>query len=112
MFAYFVTCREMNSSDERIAAISCVLADTGSKQRFTEDEAIHRIEHKLDTFRVKDSQGHVTTVEVEQREGRKFLITKRDGVKTDNLLALPKCSTASRITSGAGSHCVRLIVLS
>lgn len=108
MPAYFVSCREMNTSDERIIAVGCVREDTGSKQRFTEREAIHRIEAKTDTFRVKDSEGHIASVHVEERDGDKFLITKRDGVTTDNLGALPKCSAAPRHVTSSGSHSVSL----
>jgi len=93
MSVWFVTCREKHSLYERIIAIGCVQKDTGTKKRFTEDEAINRIELKTDQFLVERPAGHVTEVEVAEREGRKYLKTKADGEIPDNLLALPSCSS-------------------
>ena len=99
---------------ERILAIGCTNTATGSKHRFLEDEAIGEIEAGTSTFFVEDDRGIKAEVKVEERNGRKFLITYRDGVKDDNLLYLPDCefqkSTKSpgtvRSVSAAGSHCV------
>src|SRR5260370_32276417 len=91
MASYRVTCKEKHSIYERIVAVGCVNEATGSTQRFLEDDAINRIEKHIDTFYDEDAKGHRVPVEVREREGRKFLITKRDGFKEDNLLYLPDC---------------------
>lgn len=115
MTTYRVTCKEKHSLYERILAIGCTNTSTGSKHRFLEDEAIKAIEGKTSAFYVEDSRGIRAEVKVEEREGRKFLITVRDGVKDDNLLYLPSCeshkvavgSGTVRSVSAAGSHCVK-----
>jgi hypothetical protein len=113
MSTYRVTCKEKHSLYERIAAIGCTNTVTGSKHRFLEDDAIKRIEDKSDSFFVEDSRGISADVRVEERGGRKFLITERDGVKDDNLLYLPDCefqkttgAGSIRSVSASGSHCV------
>ncbi len=113
MSSYRVTCKEKHSIYERIVAIGCVNEATGSTQRFLEDDAIRRIESDADSFYDEDAKGHRVPVEVREREGRKFLITKRDGIKEDNLLYLPDCpnkkpvgSGTIRTVSAAGSHSV------
>lgn len=111
---YQVTCKEKHSLYERILAIGCKNTETGSKHRFLEEEAIKEIEGKISSFFVEDARGIRAEVKVEERDGRKFLITVRDGVKDDNLLYLPDCefcktTTTSgniRSVSAAGSHCV------
>ncbi len=113
MAKHEVTCKEKHALHERIISIGCTDLATGAKQRFSEDEAIQRIEAKTDVFIVKDDKGHEAIVEVEERNGRKFLITKRDDYITDNLLALPDCPAKRivvppyRAVASAGSHCVR-----
>jgi hypothetical protein len=99
---------------ERILAIGCTNTTTNSKHRFLEEEAIKAIETRTGSFFVEDKRGIRADVKVEEREGRKFLITVRDGVKDNNLLYLPDCdfqkpSTTghTRSASAAGSHCVR-----
>jgi hypothetical protein len=113
MASWRVTCKEKHSIYERIVAISCINDATGSTQRFLEDDAITRIEKHLDTFYDEDEKGHRVPVEVREREGRKFLITKRDGIREDNLLYLPDCATKKptapgtiRTVAAAGSHSV------
>lgn len=114
MATFRVTCKEKHSVYERIVAIGCVNEATGSTQRFLEDDAINRIEKHLDSFYDEDAKGHRVPVEVREHEGRKFLITKRDGIKEDNLLYLPDCpkksnggsSSTIRTVAAAGSHSV------
>lgn len=105
MAGFRVDCKEKHAVHERIVAIGCTNTATGSTHRFLEEEAIKRIEAKADTFHVVDSKGHSALVKVEERHGRKFLITERDGVKTDNLLFLPDCRPV-RSVAPSGSHCV------
>ena len=88
---YRVPCKEKHSLYERILAIGCTNTESGSKHRFLEEEAIKEIEGKISSFFVEDARGIRAEVKVEERDGRKFLITVRDGVKDDNLLYLPDC---------------------
>jgi hypothetical protein len=91
MAIYRVTCKEKHSLYERIVSIGCAEVGTGSLVRFTEDEAINRIEKGTDSFYVEMPAGHRVWVIVAQREGRKYLKTETDGEKPDNLLSLPEC---------------------
>src|ERR1700722_2317405 len=93
MATFNVTCTERHAVHQRILSIGCTNIATGAEQRFSEAEAIGRIERKTDNFVVRDRLQHKAVVEVELREGSKFLITRRDQVKTDNLAALPACIT-------------------
>ncbi len=113
MALYRITCIIKHSTHERISAIGCINTATNSNTRFEEDGAIKRIEDGTDQFFVEDSRGIRAYVQVEERHGRKFLITIRDGIKDDNLLYLPECPPVTRPTppSGrtvyaTGSHCV------
>jgi len=116
MATFNVTCTERHAVHQRILSIGCTNIATGAEQRFSEAEAIGRIEAKTDNFVVRDRLGHQAVVEVELREGSKFLITRRDQVKTDNLAALPACITKPivvppippyRPVTPARSHSVR-----
>jgi hypothetical protein len=91
MAVFRVSCREKHSLYERIISIGCAEIGTGSLVRFTEDEAINRIEKGADSFYVERPEGHRVWVIVAQREGRKYLKTETDGEKPDNLLSLPEC---------------------
>ena len=111
MKTYRITCKRKHAQYERVEAIGCVDPATGAEERFTEDEAILQIESGVAGFVVRDSQGREASVEVEQRDGRKFLITRADGIKSDNLLAMPDCVTKAvpspihyRPVQPAGSH--------
>ena len=115
MAEFRVGCKVKHSLYERIESIGCVNTATGEEKRFSEDEAISRIENKTDSFFVEDKAGIRADVKVEEREGRKFLITVRDGVKDNNLLYLPECPAQKKATAGtsrsvypSGSHCVWL----
>jgi hypothetical protein len=91
MTSYRIICKRKRAQFERIESIGCIDTTTGAEMRFTEDQAIELIESGAAHFIVRDAEGHEAEVEVEQREGRKFLITRRDRVVTDNLLWLPEC---------------------
>jgi hypothetical protein len=93
MAIFRVTCKEKHSLYERIVSIGCAEVGTGSQVRFTEDEAINRIERGIDSFFVERPEGHRVAVIVAEREGRKYLKTETDGEKPDNLLSLPDCPT-------------------
>jgi Protein of unknown function (DUF3892) len=92
MKKYLVTCTNKHAQHERIESIGCVDPTSGVELHLSENEAIAQIEAKTIQLIVRDDRGHEATVEVEEREGRKFLITRRDRFKTDNLDALPRCS--------------------
>ena len=98
MIEYLVICRRKHSLYERIESIGCIDRNTGVEVRFNEDQAIHEIESRTARFAVRDAQGFEAEVEIEERNGRKFLITMRDGRKTDNLLWLPECSSKPIVT--------------
>jgi hypothetical protein len=85
---YAVNCTMKHSTYERITHLGCV-NDTGSYQRFTEDEAINLI-RKGDEFHVT-REGHTAKVLIAEHEGRPYLKTERDGFRPDNLLALKHC---------------------
>jgi hypothetical protein len=91
MAIYRVTCREKHSLYERIISIGCAEVGTGVTMRFTEDEAIKRINQGSDRFYVERPEGHRVWVIVAEREGREYLKTEIDGERPDNLLALPAC---------------------
>jgi hypothetical protein len=91
MAIYQINCKEKHSLYERVVSIGCAEVGTGSLVRFTEDEAINRIEKGTDSFYVERPEGHRVWVIVAQREGRKYLKTETDGEKPDNLLSLPEC---------------------
>lgn len=91
MKTYRITCKRKHAKFERVEAIGCVDPTTGAELRFSEDEAIQKIEDGTARFIVRDSKGNEAVVEVEERENRKFLITKRDGIRSDNLLSMPDC---------------------
>lgn len=91
MKTYRITCKRKHAQFERIESIGCIDTTTGAETRFTEDEAISLIESQAAHFIVRDLDGNEADVEVEHRDGRKFLITRRDKVVTDNLLWLPEC---------------------
>jgi hypothetical protein len=109
-----VICKRKHALHERIESIKCVDTTTGTEQQLSEDEAIRLIESGTARLVVRDDRGHQAAVEVEQREGRKFLITKPDDVRSDNLLALPECEARKiptpppyRPVTPARPHCAQ-----
>ncbi|MHB1957873.1 MAG: DUF3892 domain-containing protein [Acidobacteriaceae bacterium] len=116
MATYRIMCREKHSLYERIISIGCAEVGTGATQRFTEDEAINRIEKRIDNFYVERPEGHRVKVIVAVHEGRKYIKTEADGEKPDNLLSLPHCAEKPKVNPvvpptrvvPAGSHSVRL----
>ena len=115
MAIWTVKCTEKHPGHGRIIAIGCVGDDTGNQQRFTEDEAINRIEKKTDEFYDERPKGHRVRVVVAEREGCKYLKTEPDGEKPNNLDSLPACpgkaptgtggGTIRTVAAAVGSHC-------
>jgi hypothetical protein len=93
MNTFLVSCAKKHVLHGRIESIGCIDPTTNTEIRFTESEAIQKIEAKTARFIVRDERGHEAVVDVEERDGRKFLITKRDHYTTDNLGSLPECSS-------------------
>ncbi len=62
----------------------------GTWGKITEEEAIRDIEGRVHTYFVNQG-GRRADVEVKQGTHRKFLKTKADGYKPNNLLSLPAC---------------------
>lgn len=102
MATFKVVCKEKHSTYERIVAIGCVTSASDSIQRFSEDDAINRINKKIDNFYVERPAGHHVEVIVAEREGREYLKTKTDGEKPDNLLSLPDFPAKKPVTSHTG----------
>ena len=93
MKTFLVTCTQRHAQHGRIESIGCIDTTNFAELRFSEAEAIQLIETGAARFTVRDRSGHEAVVEVEKRDGQKFLITKRDQVVTDNLGLLPTCSS-------------------
>ena len=73
----------------RISYIGGINRD-GRRWHMTETEAINAIRTGKYSFYV-EAQGRHVEVVVATREGRAYLKTRVDGVRPDNLLALPEC---------------------
>lgn len=113
MKTYLVNCTKKHALHGRIESIGCIDTTTNTEIRLSEAEAIHKIEANTARFIVRDGKGHEAVVEIEERDGHKFLITKRDHYTTDNLGVLPECSPKPivvppyRPVAPARSHSVR-----
>jgi hypothetical protein len=96
---YRVTCTTKHEKHELITHLGCYTT-TNLYIYLTEAEVIDRIENQGDTFYVERPTGHVTDVEVATREGKKYLKTKADSEKPDNLLSLRDCPQKKQDGSG------------
>ena len=113
MGRYRVTCTKKHEKHERILSLGCYTS-TNVFLTFTEAEVIKGIEHENETFYVERPTGHVVDLEVAEHDGRKYVKTKSDGEKPNNLLSLPDCpgkkpsgpSTGSTVSTvvAAASH--------
>jgi hypothetical protein len=92
MSRYRVTCITKHEKYERILNLGCY-SPANIFHTFPEDEVIRRIEGGHDTFYVERPSGHVAELEVAEHEGRKYVKTKPDGERPDNLLSLAQCSS-------------------
>ena len=100
MGRYRVTCTTKHDKHERILGLGCY-THTNVFLTFTEAQVIDRIEIDHDTFYVERPTGHVVDLEVvKKHDGTKYVKTKADGEKPDNLLSLPDCP--KKEPSGAG----------
>lgn len=90
MSRYRVTCTQKREKHEHIISLGCY-GPGGDHHRFSEAEAIDRIEHHGDSFYTERPNGHVAEIEVVIIDGTKFLKTKPDGQLPNNLDWLPDC---------------------
>jgi hypothetical protein len=83
-----------------VVSIGCAEAGTGVLKRFTEDEAIKRINQRTDSFYIEKPPGHRVWLIVAERECREYLKTETDGEKPNNLLEQPECPAKIAVPSG------------
>jgi hypothetical protein len=87
---YRVTCTQKQEKHEHIVSLGCYRPD-GKYHTFTEADAIARLDGGTDTFYSERPDGHVAEIIVEIREGERYLKTKPDGERPNNLDWLPDC---------------------
>ena len=87
---YRVSCTQKHEKHEHIISLRCH-STSNSIHQFTEAEVIDRIEKGGDTFYAERPSGHVAEIVVVEREGEKYLRTRPDGEKPNNLDWLPDC---------------------
>lgn len=92
---YRVACTQKQEKHEHILSLGCY--GPGSvHHNFSEAEVIARIESGADTFYSERPDGHVAEIIVETRQGEKYLKTKPDGERPNNLDWLPDCPPMPR----------------
>lgn len=90
MSRYRVACTEKREKHEHILSLGCYLPGNAF-HRFSEEEAIRRIESGEDTFYSERPDGHVAEIIVVELNGEKYLKTRPDGQRPNNLDWLPDC---------------------
>ena len=96
---YRVTCTQKHEKHEHIISLGCYGPDN-THHKFTEAEVIDRIENRGDTFYAERPNGHVAEIiVVEPRKGEKYLKTKPDGERPNNLDWLPNCPAKHRVVT-------------
>ena len=106
MARYRVTCTTKREKHERILGLGCY-TPTNVFLTFTEAQVIDGIENHSDSFYVERPTGHVIDLEVvKEHDGTKYVKTKADGEKPDNLLSLPDCPKKQISAVGAASTVV------
>lgn len=77
------------------------IGNNNADWRMTREEAIRRIEARQDSFYTVDrTTGKKIPIEVVREAGKvPFLRTKADGKWNDNLLAMPECSSSSKLVA-------------
>lgn len=110
MARYRVSCTDKLEKHEHILSLGCY-SPGNSFHRFSEEEVIRRIECGEDTFYTERPDGHVAEVIVFERDNEKYLKTKPDGQRPNNLDWLPDCAppshkviTPARTVVPAASH--------
>jgi len=90
MARYRVSCTEKLEKHEHILSLGCYGLGNAF-HRFSEEEVIRRIESGEDSFYSERPDGHVADIIVFVRDGEKYLKTKPDGQRPNNLDWLPDC---------------------
>jgi len=109
MARYRVACTQKREKHEHILSLGCY-GPGNAHHNFTEAEGINRIESGTDSFYSERPDGHVAEIIVETRNGEKYLKTKPDGERPNNLDWLPDCPAKHpiipppRIVVPAASH--------
>jgi hypothetical protein len=98
MSRYRVSCTQKRDKHEHIVSLGCY-GPNNTFHNFTESEVIDRIENCADTFYSDRPDGHVAEIVVEIRKDEKFLKTKADGERPNNLDWLPDCPAKHHIIS-------------
>ena len=91
---YRVTCTTKLEKHEHIVSLGCY-GPGNTFHNFSEAEVIDRIQNRGDTFYSERPDGHVAEITFETRLGEKFLKTKPDGERPNNLDWLPDCPPKS-----------------
>lgn len=95
---YRVSCTQKHEKHEHIVALGCY-NPSNTFHKFTEPEVIERIERHGDTFYTERPGGHVAEVIVVEIDGKKYLKTKADGERPNNLDWLPDCPEKHRVVA-------------
>lgn len=93
---YRVTCTDKLEKHEHIISLGCY-GPGNTHHKFTEAEAIARIESGADTFYSERPDGHVAEIVFETRDGEKYLKTMPDGQRPNNLDWLPDCPKQHKV---------------
>ena len=96
MSRYRVSCTQKHEKHEGIISLGCY-GQGNTVHKFSEAEVIDRIENRGDTFYSERPDGHVAEIEVAKREGQKYLKTKPDGERPNNLDWLPDCPAKNHV---------------
>ncbi len=89
-------------STTHILALGCY-SPSNTFHKFTEVEVIERIEHHGDTFYTERPDGHVAEVIVVEIDGKKYLKTKADGERPNNLDWLKDCPEKHKVVVPSGN---------
>lgn len=93
---YRVTCTQKHEKHEHVLALGC-FSPSNTFHKFTEAEVIERIEHHSDTFYTERPDGHVAEVIIVEIDGKKYLKTKADGERPNNLDWLKDCPEKHKV---------------
>ena len=98
MAAYQVTCITKHGGHRNPHERIEYIGNEAGKWRFSENDVIRRIEKGIDSF-FTSVKGKQVDLVVADHNGRKYLKTVADGYEPNNLLSLPECTSACKISS-------------
>lgn len=96
MARYRVTCTTKREKHEHILSLGCY-GPGETHHNFTEAEVIDRIENRGDTFYAERPDGHVAEIMVVTIGTEKYLKTRPDGERPNNLDWLPDCPAKQKV---------------